>query len=298
VTQAGSVLDAYPSNILVSTVVTDTDDDGVADEGDNCPAIANPDQTDTDHDGLGDVCDPNELHIGDVSVYEGSLPTTGTVLAKVTLTLDRPLASNLVIRYSTVDGTAVGTKTAGDFAALTPRNVTIKAGKVTQVITTKVRNDTSSEGTEHFDVHIASTSSSSVSVPDSDGRVTIDEAEGAPATLWVGDRVTVHEPNASTQSAKAYFTVTLSEPQLTNVVVRYSTVAGSAVAPTDYKAKVAKAVTIRAGRVSAIIPIDVVGDLTSELDETFGLHLDSATGALIGDGSGTVTIVDHDGDPA
>jgi len=35
----------------------DTDGDGIADELDNCPAVANPTQRDTDGDGIGDRCD-------------------------------------------------------------------------------------------------------------------------------------------------------------------------------------------------------------------------------------------------
>lgn len=38
--------------------IEDRDGDGVADAIDNCPDVANADQTDTDGDGFGDVCDP------------------------------------------------------------------------------------------------------------------------------------------------------------------------------------------------------------------------------------------------
>mgnify|MGYP003815382007 CR=1 FL=1 len=37
--------------------LTDTDNDGVPDDSDNCPQVANPTQTDTDGDGVGDACD-------------------------------------------------------------------------------------------------------------------------------------------------------------------------------------------------------------------------------------------------
>jgi len=38
--------------------LTDWDDDGVADDSDNCGFDANADQSDVDNDGIGDVCDP------------------------------------------------------------------------------------------------------------------------------------------------------------------------------------------------------------------------------------------------
>lgn len=38
--------------------IPDTDNDGIPDDADNCPTIANPDQADADLDLIGDACDP------------------------------------------------------------------------------------------------------------------------------------------------------------------------------------------------------------------------------------------------
>lgn len=46
------------SSAIYAMTDPDTDSDGVSDLFDNCPNIANSDQSDTDNDGLGDVCDP------------------------------------------------------------------------------------------------------------------------------------------------------------------------------------------------------------------------------------------------
>ena len=40
-----------------SPIVTDTDNDGVPDDEDNCPTVANANQADTDGDGVGNACD-------------------------------------------------------------------------------------------------------------------------------------------------------------------------------------------------------------------------------------------------
>jgi len=44
--------------------LVDTDRDGIADDVDNCPNVANPDQADEDKDGIGDACDPCPIVAG------------------------------------------------------------------------------------------------------------------------------------------------------------------------------------------------------------------------------------------
>ncbi|MEM9143115.1 MAG: thrombospondin type 3 repeat-containing protein [Bacteroidota bacterium] len=55
----------YIDNILITaTASNDTDGDGIPNNVDNCPLVANPGQLDTDGDGIGDICDEDDDNDG------------------------------------------------------------------------------------------------------------------------------------------------------------------------------------------------------------------------------------------
>ncbi len=72
----------FSANDLICSVSRDTDLDGVPDDSDNCPTVANASQTDTDGDGRGDACDlfPTNPSCG---VARGASGSAGDVLVPV-----------------------------------------------------------------------------------------------------------------------------------------------------------------------------------------------------------------------
>ena len=62
----------YIASLLyaISNDPTDSDTDGIPDDVDNCPAVANADQNDSDYDGVGDACDSSSSFVYDFTVEE------------------------------------------------------------------------------------------------------------------------------------------------------------------------------------------------------------------------------------
>ncbi|MBN1765746.1 MAG: SBBP repeat-containing protein [Sedimentisphaerales bacterium] len=57
---------------------SDADEDGIIDEVDNCPEVANVDQLDSDADGVGDVCDPNNDEYGEAIALDYGVGYNGS----------------------------------------------------------------------------------------------------------------------------------------------------------------------------------------------------------------------------
>ena len=114
-----------------------------------------------------------------------------------------------------------------------------------------------------------------------------------PPSVSIGD-ATVTEGNAG--STTVSLTVVLSEAASTAVTVSWATADGTATAGSDYAAA-SGTVTIAAGSLSATITVTVLGDAFFEPDETFAVVLSSVTGAVLGDGTGTVFVQNDDAGP-
>jgi hypothetical protein len=97
----------------------------------------------------------------------------------------------------------------------------------------------------------------------------------------------------SSGTTPADFTVTLSNPSDSTVTVDWATSDGTATAGSDYTAG-SGTVTFNPGETSKPVSVDVLGDTTFELDETFTVTLSNPTKSTIGTATATGTITNDD----
>ena len=108
------------------------------------------------------------------------------------------------------------------------------------------------------------------------------------------DDVSVDEGDSG--STTMQFTVMLDPSARGEVRVDWATADGTAAAGADYTAGNGS-LTFGAGDTSRTVTVMVTGDHVDEPDETFTVTLSNAVGAVLGDATGTGTIVDDDDPP-
>ena len=84
---------------------SDSDSDGVGDNTDNCPNVANTDQSDADNNGIGDACDSNTGGNGNnTGGGNNTVINTPPVISGVTISPNMPQSDdNLTCTYTTFD---------------------------------------------------------------------------------------------------------------------------------------------------------------------------------------------------
>ncbi len=113
----------------------DTDQDGVADIGDNCPFIANTDQADTDNDNKGDACEPPVPSISMV------FPASYSATEYSTITVRGTSANSAEIKTLTVNG--VNASSSDNFASWTaPVSLSSGNNAIAAVVETLTEQDT------------------------------------------------------------------------------------------------------------------------------------------------------------
>ncbi len=222
--------------------------------------------------------------ISDTEVEEGGL-------ASFTVTLSQAVNYDVVVNYSTADGTAIdGEDYAGEIGT-----VTIPAGQISAVVTIQTTPDEIFEDDETFTVSLTPNQGAidpGASDLTATGTITNDDAK---PTVSIGD-VTVSEGGTAT------FTVTLSNPAEYDIVLNYATADGTAVDGSDYTGT-SGSVTIPAGETTATATIDVLttDDGTFEDTESFTVNLTPVNAGDIdganSDLSGTGTIADNEAAP-
>lgn len=126
------------------------------------------------------------------------------------------------------------------------------------------------------------------------------EFQSNPVTLQspAGPTVTVGNATPVTEGSPATFTVSLNAATSETIVVNYSTEEGNgpsgALNNEDFTPLVEQSVTFAPGETQKTITVETIDDFTIEGEETFGIILQSATGATIRGPRGTATIIDDD----
>ena len=252
--------------------------------------------------GTGTIIDDDPaptVMIGDATATEGN-----SLLFDVTLS--NPSSEDIVLNLSTTGVTATDGSdyentnfeysTDGGVTwnpAASGTQVTISAGQTMAQVRVDSMTDSLVELDETFQLEVASVVSGSVanSSDTGTGFITDDDA----ATVSIDD---VAQVEGDTGTTAYTFTISIDEAVDVDVDVDWTTVLLSGQADATDLAAQSGTATITAGSTSAIVTVNVNGDLTIENDETFQVALSntqaSTRDVTIGGGTGLGTILNDD----
>ncbi|MBP0447117.1 hypothetical protein J8J14_20275, partial [Roseomonas sp. SSH11] len=218
------------------------------------------------------------VSVGDASIVEGP---DGTRQMLFTVALSGPSSGPVTVAWATGGGTA----TAGSDYLAGSGTLTFQAGEVSKTIAITINGDGLNEANETFNLTLSNAVGAAIGDASAVGTILNDDVTVSIA----GGSVTEGASGTRTLT----FTVSLSAPAEGPVLVGWRTVDGTAVAGSDYVGATGT-VQFGAGEVTQTITITVNGDLMVEGNETFAIELLSPSGAVLGTGTATGTILNDD----
>ncbi|HEV2861316.1 MAG TPA: Calx-beta domain-containing protein [Pyrinomonadaceae bacterium] len=233
---------------------------------------------------IADDDQPPAITVTDVSAPEGDFDTTDFVFH---VRLSAPSAKTVTANVNNANGTA--DNGSGDIYLYGgPYLLQFAPGETEKSVKMLVRGDLDIEPDEDFFVNVTDIINAATTSAQGRGVILNDDAPPT-VSLSIND-VSVPEGNSGT--TEAFFTVSLSAPTSKTVKVDYM---ASGVGE-DYQVT-GSSVTFAPGETAKTFKVLVFGDTLAEPDETYEVALRTPRNALIGDGVGTITIVNDEPTP-
>jgi len=235
------------------------------------------------------IDDNNDSNIRFTSAGYAVNERDGWVLVSVERVGAATLAAS--VNYATANGTALGalpTDAVQKDYGIVSGTLTWRAGETgVRAFTVPITNDGVYEGNETFGVTLSAAVGAALASP-STATVTILDDDVAPTISFGAATYSVLE------SAGSVVIPVMRSSSIGTATVVFTTEDGTPKAGADYTAKTLT-LTFPAGVSTMNIPVAIINDAVSELDETFTVRLSNPTGAILGTPSvATVSIVDLD----
>ncbi len=217
--------------------------------------------------------------VADTTVTEGGK-------AQVTISLDRPSAQDVTVRWSVTDGTAGRGDHSGPSA---PQPITFKAGETEKTVEVATVQDEVHEGDETFTVTLSDPSGATLG-RNSSATVTIADDDPEPVVPVVS------VPWTSVREGRdAFLLFYLDRPSAQDVTFWWHTEAGTAGGADHAGPTVPRKAVIPAGKTATFVEVATVQDGVHEGDEMFTVVLSDPSGATLGpDPKAKVVIRDVD----
>lgn len=221
------------------------------------------------------------VSVTDQPVTEGD---TGTSSMTFTVSLSSADTGTVRVDYETVEGTA----TAGQDFTSTSGELVFAAGETTKTVSVSIIGDVADEANETFTLLLPRVQGATFA--DSRGTGTIVDNDGTP-TLSVAD-VSTSEGDEGTTDVTV--TLQLSGPSDEFVSVDFETADGSATFEDADFHSTSGTIVFQPAQTQLTLVVTVVGDGFAEPDEFFTVELSNVDGAILGDASARIEIVDDD----